>query len=189
MKKRIWKITKRAAMIFGAVVVLLFASIVYPPLGNYVFSFAFGCWYPRVGKTECTLGARTETLAIYKAYGKPFLLVGPCRFSDDDPEYVDFFFVNKNQVVRTAIDKGGDSWFRMYDMLFILDDMTVWDRVRLPYWDDLENDPGSSVTLDAARGVYVYEFRIRNRTVPVSFAIPARFYTSDMLDHPFDASL
>ena len=189
MKKRIWKIIKRAAMVFGAAVLLLFASIAYPPLGNYVFSFAFGCWYPRVGKTECTLGARTETLAIYKAYGKPFLLVGPCRFSDDDPEYVDFFFVNRDQVIRTAIDKGGDAWFRMYDMLFILDDMTVWDRVRLPYWDDLENDPGSSVTLDAARGVYVYHFRIRNRTVPVSFAIPARFYTSDMLDHPFDPSL
>ena len=91
--------------------------------------------------------------------------------------------LNRDQVIRTATDKGGDIWFRFAWQLFILDDMSGSgnDRIRAPYWDDLACDPGSSVTRDEARGVLVYKFAIDDGKTPVSFAIPEKLCTSDML--------
>lgn len=157
---------------------------------NTVFCVIFGSVYRKAGETVITTeGGKTETLAIYKAKNKPFLIVGPCRFHCHDEKYgtkdewEDFFFVNPNQVIRTCTDKGGDVWFRLPWLLFIMDDLTVRDRVRAPYWDDLEHE-GASVRYDEATASYVYRLWINEPKQSVSFAIPARFFTEDLLRAP-----
>ena len=170
-------------LLITALQMLLALSLLFRPLGDVVFSITLGSMYRKVGETALTIGGKTENAAIYKAAGKPFLLIGPYRFDED---YYDFFFVNQNQVIRTVTDKGGDAWFRFGWLLFMFDDMTSQDRVRMPYWDDLECDENSSVRYDDATASRVYSFKIRNATVPVTFAIPEKFLTQDMLDAPND---
>ena len=132
-----------------------------------------------------TEGVKTETLAIYKAHGKPYLIVGPCVFHETDQygrhEWEDFFFVNPKEVIRTSTDKGGDTWVSLPWLLFILDDLTIRDRVRLPYWDELEQN-GSSVRYDEATASYVFRLRINEPEQSVSFAIPKKLFTPDLIE-------
>lgn len=172
-------------LLFHMCLVLLFCT----PNGHVVLAIVFfGNTYRKAGETVMTTdGVKTETLAIYKAHGKPYLIVGPCVFHETDQygrhEWEDFFFVNPREVIRTSTDKGGDAWFRLPWLLFMLDDLTVRDRVRLPYWDDLEHE-GSSVRYDEAAASYVYRLWINHPREQVIFAIPAKFFTKDLLEAP-----
>jgi len=163
------------------------------PLRDITLSIFWGSVYFKAGETVmATEDGKSVTLAIYKAHGKPFLIVGPCAFHSYDEKYgtkddwVDFFFVNRTQVIRTATDKGGDIWCRAFGLLFILDDMSDQnDRVRLPSWDDLKHK-GASARYDEATASYVYSLRINEPKQSVSFAIPDRLFTPDLLNAPND---
>ncbi len=179
MKKVIKKIITASIILGIALSMLLFCSLVFKPLGDVVFSICMGSMYRKVGEAILRSPGKHETLSIYKAQNKPFLILGPYRFDED---YYDFFFVNRTQVIRTATDKGGDAWVRIAGRLFLLDDMTHWDRVRMPYWDDMKCDKNSSVRLDDDTDAYIYSFKIDHPEVQVSFAIPAKLFTSDMPD-------
>lgn len=184
MKRTLGKTFTFLAWLLAALMLLFFAMLVFKSVAALVFGIIEGNVYRKVGETVMTTDARrTETLAIYKAKGKPFLIVGPCVFHNRDEksrdEWKDFFFVRRDQVIRTATDKGGDAWFRLAGLLFILDDMTNRDRVRMPFWDDLERE-GASVRYDEKTASYVYSLLINYPRQRVSFAIPARFFTPDM---------
>lgn len=173
-------------IIFLSVLSLLVSfACMFKPLGDVVFSVTMGSMYHKAGEIILTIAEKNETIAIYKAEDKPFLILGPHRF-DEGEIYEDFFFVNQDQVIRTATDKGGDTWFLLFNRLFVLDDMSDCERLRAPYWDDLKVDKNSSVRYDKSMDSYVYSFKINNLTVPVSFSIPAKFLTPDMLDAPND---
>lgn len=52
------------------------------PLRDMALSLFFGSTYLKTGETVMTTaGGKPETLAIYKAHGKPFLIVGPVCFT------------------------------------------------------------------------------------------------------------
>lgn len=175
----------------GALFFLCLIVMAIKPLRDLTLSAFFGCIYRKVGETVMTANGKTETLAIYKAEKKPFLIVGPCSFHDYDEKYKirdcweDFFFVNPKEVIRTCVDKGGDTWVRLPWLLFISDDMTSRDRVRMPYWDDLKHEQ-ASVRYDEATASYVYSLWINSPEEPVSFAIPAKFFAPDLRDAPDD---
>ncbi len=116
-------------------------------------------------------------LSINKAGEKPFGLVGPYRFSED---YYDFFFVAKGAAIRTATDKGGDTWACIGNRLFLLDALAA-DRLRAPYWDDIRSDKAGAIEFEPASECYVFTFKLNSRDpAPVLFAIPERFFTPDM---------
>ena len=181
MKTVIKKISITLAILITALSVSLAGAFIFKPLGDVVFSVTMGSMYRKVGETCLKRNGKNETLAIYKADSKPFLIVGPCLF---DKDCYDFFFVNKDQVIRTATDKGGDTWVRLFNHLFLLDDLSNCERVRAPCWDDLKYDKGSSVRFDRITDSYIYVFKLNSATTFVSFSIPAKFLTPDMLDAP-----
>ena len=112
------------------------AAILMDPFGNVIFSIAFGSCYRRKGEISVRIGEKEELLSVYRKKGKPFLRIGPCRFGKED---CDFFFVNREQVIRTATDKEGDTWVCVGKYLFILDDLSsTRSLLRAPYWDDLK---------------------------------------------------
>ena len=86
--------------------------------------FLNGNVYRKVGSAALEAKGYPKSLAIYKAANKPFLIIGPCRFHEGE-EYEDFFFVNKTQVIRTTTDKGGDLWYRTFNWLHIIDDLSA----------------------------------------------------------------
>jgi hypothetical protein len=193
------KVRNYKIQIFWSLVIALFlllhtgfVLLILDPKVNVVLSVIFGSVYRKAGETVMTTeGGKPETLAIYKAHGKPFLIVGPCAFhrycekygTKDDWE--DFFFVRPDSVIRTNVNQGGDIWFRLPGLLIIDDDLTSSDCVRTPSWDDLEHQ-GASVRYDEATASYVYSLRINRPEQSVSFAIPARLFTSDLLNAPND---
>lgn len=179
MKKVIRKSIIALIILGSALSVLMICALAFSPVGNVVFSITSGSMYHKVGETTLQIAGQDEILSIYKAKDKPFLLLGPYRFDEDN---YDFFFVNKDQVIRTATDKGGDAWVRFPKLLFMLDDMSDCERLRAPYWDDIKCDESASVRLDKTTDAYVYSFRMNPPEVPVSFSIPAEFLTPDMLN-------
>ena len=186
MKDRFKKIFLLITLIAGMLLFPLISILFVDPKVSIALWFMAGNMYRKAGETVMTTeGGKPETLTVYKAHGKPFLIVGPCMFHEGG-DYEDFFFVNRCQVIRTATDKGGDIWCRAFGLLFMLDDMSDRnDRVRLPFWDDLEHQ-GASVRYDEATASYVYSLRINRPEQSVSFAIPARLFTSDLLNAPND---
>ena len=136
--------------------------------------FGSGC-YVRQMEAEMLVNGNMETVSVYKADNKPYLLLGPYRFARDNH---DFFFVNKTEVIRTSTTQGGSCWVRFWGFLFIFDDLSHWDCVRLPYWDDLEGDKNSSVKSE--KGKRVFRFRMKHPDRSVEFAIPEKFFTPDM---------
>jgi len=193
------KVRNYKIQIFWSLVIALFlllhtgfVLLILDPKVNVVLSVIFGSVYRKAGETVMTTeGGKPETLAIYKAHGKPFLIVGPCAFhrycekygTKDDWE--DFFFVRPDSVIRTNVNQGGDIWFRLPGLLIIDDDLTSSDCVRTPSWDELEHK-GASVRYDEATESYVYSLRINRPEQSVSFAIPARLFTQDLLNAPND---
>ncbi|MDD4817129.1 MAG: hypothetical protein PHI85_04070 [Victivallaceae bacterium] len=171
MKTIIKKISMALVILITAMSVLLVGAFLFKPLGDVVFSVTIGSMYRKAGETCLKRDGKNETLTIYKANNKPFLIIGPCFFNEGE-RYEDFFFVNKKQVISTATDKGGDTWTRLFNRLFLWDDMSNCERVRAPYWDDLKCDKDSSVVFDKTTDEYIYSFKINSVTVPVSFSIP-----------------
>lgn len=186
MKNRFKRIFLLIALIAGILLFPLISILFVDPTVVVALWFMAGNMYHKAEETVMTTeSGKPETLAIYKAHGKPFLIVGPCLFHEGG-DHEDFFFVNRDQVIRTATDKGGDIWCRAFDLLFMLDDMSARnDRVRLPFWDELEHK-GASVRYDEALTSYVYSLRINEPKQSVSFAIPARLFTPDLLNAPND---
>ena len=166
------------------IALMLFVSVfLCPPWGNFVFGLIGGSVYRKVGEAAFDAKGYPRSIAVYKAEHKPFLIVGPCLFHEEDEDYEDFFFVNKTQVVRTATDKGGDMWGRTFGRLHIIDDLSDCEVLRAPLWDELKFE-GSSVRYDDATNSYVYSFTIDTHTIPATLTIPAKFFTPDMLDAP-----
>ena len=165
-----------------AVPLLFVLAFSCPPWGNFLFSFVAGSVYRKVGEAAFDAKGYPRSLAVYKAECKPFLIVGPCLFHEGE-DYEDFFFVNRDQVVRTATDKGGDMWGRAFGRLYIMDDLSDCEILRAPWWYELKQE-GSSVRYDDATGSYVYSFTIDSHVVPAKLTIPANFFTPDMLDAP-----
>ncbi|MBQ7206353.1 MAG: hypothetical protein IJS01_01010 [Lentisphaeria bacterium] len=171
---------KKFCKVFGIVL----AAVLSVPLALYCLwlgTIVFCCMtfgsgaYLRNMETEISVDGRTEKIAVYKARGKPYLLVGPYLFSRN---HYDFFFVGRNEVIRTATSEGGSCWVRFFFFLFILDDLSGSDSVRMPYWDDLENDPNASVSSENGRRTF--SFRIRHPERQVIFSIPEKLFTRDM---------
>ena len=171
------------AAFFFALAMLVHCTFEYEPLDNVVFSFLFGSSYCKVGEAAFEAKGYPRTLAVYKARNKPFLIIGPCLFHEDE-YYEDFFFVNRAQVIRTATDKGGDIWCRSIGRLHIADDLSDCEILRAPLWDELECDPKSFVRYDDATDSYVYSFTIDTHTIPAKLTIPAKFFTPDMDNAP-----
>ena len=186
--KRLRKYKFQILCLLGITLFLLFhmcfVLLVFSPKGNVVLSIVFGSVYRKAGETVMTTeGGKTETFAIYKAKNKPFLIVGPCTFHENQKKWEDFFFVTPNRVIRTNVDQGGDIWVRLPWLLFIDDDLTSSDCVRTPSWDELKRK-GASVRYDKATASYVYSLRINEPKQSVSFAIPKKFFTKDLLEAP-----
>ena len=159
----------------------ILAIVILPVL--VIAYFLNGNVYRKVGSAALEANGYPKSLAIYKAANKPFLIIGPCRFHEGE-EYEDFFFVNKTQVIRTATDKGGDLWYRTFNWLHIIDDLSdYYNLVRAPYWDELQSNAGT-VRFDDTANSYIYSFKIELDTTPVVLTIPARFFTPDMIDAP-----
>lgn len=140
--------------------------------------------YTRAGAIEVRNANGIGQAVVYKAEDKPFLIVGPYRFNGVSETYRDFFFVNRRQVVCTAIDKGGAAWLQFFRWLFILDDLSDYrDLVRAPFWDELKN-PGASVRFDDRKRCHIYTLRCEDPDGPVRFAIPDDYFTPDMIGAP-----
>ena len=176
---------KRVLHILGITVV----TVVSVPLAFYLLRLALiigpcmlfgGSVYARSGmKALCRINGKMRHLDIYKAPDKPFLLVGPCRFSKNE---TDFFFVNRRQVIRTATDKGGSLWVCVLNRLFILDDLTGSDPLRLPYWDELKGSGKAAVTAFCGNMIYSFSPGVPGR--PVFLVLPQKLFTPDMENAP-----
>ena len=168
------KIKKQIYWIFGGALSLVILLTVINP--EAVFLMLFGYKYQSCGITTISDrknfygNATKQEVHIYKAENKPFLLVGPYTFS---PDCRDFFFVNKNQVIRTATDKGGGEFFQLGTWLFVIDDMsgTYQNRIRAPWWDELKNKDAS---VEKKNDQYVYTIFLEDVKKFVTFSIPEK---------------
>lgn len=175
------KILKHFFLALGIVLLLMVSilalSQVFPPAGaviDLVVEVIEGNIYHEAGTVTLRYEGEQITVPVYKAKGRPFLLVGPHRFYEDE----DFLFVSPDLVVATATDKGGDSWNRIGCFLLMLDDMTSKDRLRIPYWDLLK-DRSPDVGVTSVNGTREYRVIVdggRNLT----FCIPEGLFTPDM---------
>lgn len=165
-------------MVFSMTVITVFcAAFSCEPFGDVFFSFCFGSCYKYVGNAVLHCNGRKIVLNVYKTDNKPFLLIGPYSFED----YKDFFFVNKKQVIGTAVDKGGDAWFRLGRYLFILDDLNHRDNLRMPWWDFM-NTPSAKSEYKESTNCRIYIFPLDAADCTVQLEISEKFFTSDMLD-------
>ena len=177
MKKIVKKLFLPAVLIFLIAMLLLGAAFAVKPFGDVFFSLCFGSCYGCDGEAVLYQDGRKTVLPVYKAAHKPFLLVGPYNFGD----YEDFFFVNKKQVLGTAIDKGGDAWFRIGKCLFILDDLNHWDVLRIPWWDYM-SDPAAKSEYDISGKKRIYIFPLDPSNSTARLEINEKLFTDDMLD-------
>ena len=143
----------------------------------------FGYRYGKCGSIEVlsakekfSAKAEKQNVHVYEAKNKPFLLIGPYTFS---PGERDFFFVNTKQVIRTATDKGGGAFCQLGPWLFVIDDMSgsVQNRVRAPYWDELEN---KNASVEKKWDRYIYTLFLEDVKKFVTFAVPEKLFASDM---------
>ena len=177
MKKAIKKLLMTVALIFLAAILLFGTAFAVKPFGDVFFSFCFGSCYVCGGEAVLYCDGRKTVLPVYKSADKPFLLLGPYNFGD----YEDFFFVNKKQVIGTAIDKGGDAWFRIGKYLFILDDLNHWDVLRIPWWNYM-SDPAATIEYDRSRQNRIYIFPLDPSNPTVRLEIAEKLFTADMVD-------
>ena len=177
MKKKVKKLFLTATLIFLTAMLLLGAAFAVKPFGDVFFSLFLGSCYVCDGEAVLHQDGRKTLLPVYKAADKPFLLVGPYNFGD----YEDFFFVNKKQVVGTAIDKGGDAWFRIGKYLFVLDDLNHWDVLRMP-WRDYMSTPVAKSEYDTSSKNRIYIFPLDPSNSTARLEINGKFFTDDMLD-------
>ena len=177
MKKIVKNFVLTAAVIFLTAILLFGTAFAVKPFGDFFFSLCFGSCYMCEGKAVLYYNGRETVLPVYKAAGKPFLLVGPYRFGD----YEDFFFINKTQVVTTAVDKGGDAWFQIGKSLFVLDDLNHWDALRMP-WKDFMSDPAARSDYDMSTHNRTYLFKLDRSSPAVRLEITEKLFSDDMVD-------
>ena len=177
MKKAVKIFVLVITIIFLTAILLFGTAFVFKPFGNVFFSFCFGSRYVCNGEAVLFCDGRKTVLPVYKAAGKPFLLVGPYCFGD----YEDFFFVNKKQLVTTAVDKGGDAWFQIGKYLFVLDDLSHWDVLRMP-WHDFMVDPASRSDYDPSTHNRVYLFKFGKIHAVARLELAEKLFTGDMVD-------
>ena len=177
MKKAIKIFILTTTIIFLTAILLFGTAFAVKPFGDVFFSFYFGSCYVCDGEAVLYQDGRKTVLPVYKAADKPFLLVGPYNFGD----YEDFFFVNKKQVIGTAIDKGGDAWFRIGKYLFILDDLNHWDVLRIPWWDYM-SDPAAKSEYDTSGKNRIYIFPLDPSNSMTCLEITEKLFTDDMVD-------
>ena len=163
-------------IIFLTAILLFWAAFAVKPFGDIFFSFCFGSCYVCDGKAVLYQNGRKTVLPVYKAADKPFLLVGPYNFGDHE----DFFFVNKKQVIGTAVDKGGDAWFRIGKYLFILDDLNHWDVLRAPWWDYM-SDQAAKSEYDTSGKNRIYIFPLDPSNATARLEINKKLFTDDMI--------
>ena len=172
------------AALLTPAVILLAAMISRSEIAVLIVAVRHVKCYTKVGTVEVKCADGIKNIAVYKAENKPFLIVGPYRFTDDTESYRDFFFVNRRQVICTAIDKGGDIWLQFFCWLLIVDDLSdYWNLVRAPFWDELKR-AGASVRFDERERRRIYTVRTEDPDGPVHFAIPDELLTPDMLGAP-----
>ena len=177
MKKAIKIFVLTTTIIFLTAILLFGAAFAVKPFGDVFFSFCFGSCYVCNGEAVLYQDGRKTVLPVYKAADKPFLLLGPYNFGD----YEDFFFVNKKQVIGTAIDKGGDAWFRIGKYLFILDDLNHWDVLRVPWWDYM-SAPAAKSEYDTSGKNRIYIFPLDPSNSMTCLEIAEKLFTDDMVD-------
>ena len=175
------KILKHFILALGIVLLLAVSipalSLVFPPAGAVVelaVEVVEGNIYYKAGNVTLQYEGEQIPVPVYKAKGRPFLLIGPHRFFEDE----DFLFVSPDLVVASATDKGGDSWNRIGGFLLMLDDMTCRDRLRIPYWD-LLNDRSPDVGVTSVNGTREYRV-IVDAGRKLTFRIPESLFTPDM---------
>ena len=185
MKKFLLKIFKAIVIIASASILLFVLEAFFPPARKVIGPLIFGEVYHHAGEAAITVSGRPETLAVYKKENKPFVLIH-FRYHRDWKVEEDFFFVNPKQVIGTAMQDGIEEWFCVGPLLWVLDDMSsaLW-RVRMPYWDHLDQK-GASVEYDAAKDEYVYRFLVNSPREPAVLRCPAKFFTPDLLAAPND---
>ena len=177
MKKAIKIFVLTTTIIFLTTILLLGAAFAVKPFGDVFFSLCFGSCYKCDGEAVLYQDSRKTVLPVYKAANKPFLLVGPYNFGD----YEDFFFVNKKQVIGTAIDKGGAAWFRIGKYLFISDDLNHWDVLRIP-WRDYMSAPAAKSEYDTSGKNRIYIFPLDPSNSMTCLEITEKLFTDDMVD-------
>ena len=160
-------------LLWGLSALVILLTVICP---KAAFLILLGYKYSSCGITAVSDGkivsdnAEKQKVHIYHAPDKPFVLVGPYTFS---PECRDFFFVNKNQVIRTATDKGGGEFFQLGAWLFVIDDMSgsYQNRVRAPWWNELKNKNSSAVQKNDQ---YIYTLFLEDVKKFVTFSIPEK---------------
>lgn len=149
----------------------------FPPFGAIVelaVEVIEGNIYHKAGTVTLQYEGEQIPVPVYRAKGRPFLLIGPHRFFEDE----DFLFVSPDLVVASATDKGGDSWNRVGGFLLMLDDMTCRDRLRIPYWD-LLNDRSPDVGVSSINDAREYRV-IVDAGRKLTFCVPESLFTPDM---------
>lgn len=132
--------------------------------------------YKSVGTVLIHTENGVKSAQIYKQNNKPFLLIGPHKFANDCN---DFFFVTKDYVLTTATDKGSE-WTTWGNYLIVNDDMTQWDRLRMPFTYEADKNDGR-IKLNPQHHQYDFNLDLdNNRKQQVSFSIPAKYFTADM---------
>ena len=176
------KILKHFILALGIVLLLAVSipalSLVFPPAGAVVelaVEVVEGNIYYKAGNVTLQYEGEQIPVPVYKAKGRPFLLIGPHRFYEPDE---DFLFVSPDLVVASATDKGGDSWNRIGGFLLMLDDMTCRDRLRIPYWNLLK-DRSPDVGVTSVNGTREYRVIVDDGR-KLTFRIPESLFTPDM---------
>ena len=176
------KILKRFFLAVGIVflltVLILVACLVFSPEGtilDLIVEVIEGNIYHEAGTVTLQYEGKQIPVPVYKAKGRPFLLIGPHRFYEPDE---DFLFVSPDLVVASATDKGGDGWNRIGGFLLMLDDMTCRDRLRIPYWNLLK-DRSPDVGVTSVNGTREYRVIVDDGR-KLTFRIPESLFTPDM---------
>jgi len=181
MKKIIKRISIVIAVIVAILALWLFSPCRSKAVDGFMFGILFGNIYSNVGSAILTVDGEEESLPVYKAHNKPFILLGPYQFGNDT---YDFFFVSCDQVAGGAVDKGGDAWTRIGKKLFMADDLSG-DQImcRAPIWDWM-HDENSTLEFNAESESYIYSFDcyINEKHRRISLAVPQKFFTQDMLE-------
>ena len=156
------------------VVILFVLCMVFPPAAAVTFGVLDGAVYHKAGTVVLHYREKEITVPVYKSRGKPFLLVGPHVFYYPDE---DFLFVSPDEVIATAIDKGS-CWIRLFGLLFMFDDMTSKDRLRIPYWNLLKNR-SPDVSVSSIKGAREYRVIVDDGR-KLTFFVPESLFTPDM---------
>ncbi len=180
-----WSLRKRIVITLAFIVLAVSPWWLWFKFGtslpDFALSMIFGSLYYKAGITQLDFGYKKEYLSVFKAYNKPYLLVGPRKFEYSDSYHWDFFFVNDKQVLVSAADKGGNAFGSCGFCVFMLDDLTSYYGQLRTSIGNLMGRKESSLTYDSEKKEYKYSFSLNYPPEKVHFSIPASFFTPDML--------